>query len=199
MGLRRVAVAITLLLGLAAQATAGAVLELASLTGLWVSQTCEAASPAAPLSTRRKFTFSHSKWRVDVTFYQGANCVTPVFGMGLEGIYTLEAAAPGAPASLRGTFSYVRKTAWALSAAGGERLTAARCGAEHWRPGMVQDVSATGCLAFPAISENCRQEYDIVQIKDETLTFGARNPDMCRPEGRPTALSPFALIRPSNR
>ena len=165
------------------------------LPGVWISSHCEAASPAAPLSTKRVFHFGHSTWKVEVTFYGGAACVGPLFGIGVEGSYITQAAPDAVAAALFGTFYYAQKTAWALSAEGAKRLAASHCGAGEWQAGMTQDIASTGCLAFAPISPACLQEFDLVAIKGEELRFGARRPEMCREDGRPVLLSPFPLVR----
>lgn len=165
------------------------------LAGVWISRDCEAASPAAPLSTRRVFHFGHSTWKVEVTFYGGAACVGPLFGIGVEGSYITQAAPDAAAAVLFGTFYYAQKTAWALSTEGAKRLAVSHCGAREWQAGMTQDIASTGCLAFAPISPACLQEFDLVAINGEELRFGVRRPEMCREDGRPMSLSPFPLVR----
>jgi hypothetical protein len=165
------------------------------LLGTWHSRTCEAASETAPISILRIFTIGHSWWTTEVTFHDGARCATPLFGFRIAGAYVLQGAPDASNRPAFGTFFYANKTAWALTPDGASRLTAAGCGPDVWRPGAIQDIAHTGCLAFRAITDTCRQEFDLVSITGNELRFGARSPEMCREEGRPKALSAFPLIR----
>jgi hypothetical protein len=170
-----------------------------ALVGTWRSPGCEASQPEAPVSLKRVFEADYSKWRVEVTFYSGSKCASALFGVAVEGTYSLGAASSAAEAAVEGTFHYSRKTAWALSEEGASRLAAAKCGSGPWRPGLEQDISATGCLAFLPIAESCLQEFDIVSIANGSLRFGSRSPAMCRPAGRPTTLSANPLVRSTER
>jgi hypothetical protein len=170
-----------------------------ALVGTWRSPGCEASQPDAPVSLKRVFEADHSTWRVKVTFYSGSKCATALFGVAVDGTYSLGAASSTVEGAMEGTFHYSRKTAWALSEEGASRLAAAKCGSGPWRPGLEQDVSATGCLAFPPIAESCLQEFDLVSIANGSLRFGSRRPEMCRPAGRPTTLSANPLVRSPER
>jgi len=192
---------ITLVFATALAGFEGARAQMApdALIGRWRSPACEASSPEAPTSLERMFEFGHSTWRVEVTFYAGGRCATPLFGIGVEGTYVLGPPSPAVAGAVEGTFHYTRKTAWALSDDGASRLAGAKCGSDSWRPGLVQDISRTGCLAFGPIGESCQGEFDVVSLTERGLQFGARRPEMCRPGGRPTALSPNPVVRATDR
>ncbi len=61
------------------------------------------------------------------------------------------------------------------------------CGDGAFEVGVQRDVTESGCL-FIKPKAACGVDYDIMKIKDGMATPGFRTPDMCRPEGRPTAL-----------
>jgi Adenomatosis polyposis coli down-regulated 1 len=170
-----------------------------ALAGHWTSIGCEAATPTAERSIRRDFVFSDWSWRDDVTLYQGARCAAPLAGIRIEGSYVISGPSARVTKTSEATFFYTRKSAAALTPAGATMLTSAKCGATPWRAGLVQDVSDTGCIGFPAITSACLQEFDIVLMSATELRFGARTPSMCTPEGRPTQASPFAVARRSTR
>lgn len=176
-----------------------AVTAQSMLAGQWISAACEAASASAERSIRRSFQFSDWSWRVDVAIYQGAACATPLAGISIAGVYALTGMSSVVPGAREGTFSYTRKSAAALSEAGAALLTNSKCGASAWRAGLEQDVSDTGCMGFPPITAECRQEFDVVGVKDGELRFGQRTPRMCEAGGRPVQFSAFPLVRPTAR
>jgi hypothetical protein len=169
------------------------------LGGQWISAACEAPSASAERSIRRSFQFSDWSWRVDVAIYQGAACATPLAGISIAGVYALTGTSSVVPGAREGTFSYTRKSAAALSEAGATLLTSSKCGASVWRAGLEQDVSDTGCMGFPPITADCRQEFDVIGVKDGELRFGQRTPRMCEAAGRPVQFSAFPLVRPAAR
>ena len=68
----------------------------------------------------------------------------------------------------------------------------AGCGTGPYAVGQLIDTSATGCLNFRSI-DDCNADYDLIRIDGDRLYNGVRGGDQCVPEGRPTALNPFAF------
>ena len=60
---------------------------------------------------------------------------------------------------------------------------------------MPQDVTEKGCIGVAHPVAECPEEFDVVSIDGDELYFGERVTDMCKEEGRPAALSPYAVFK----
>ena len=56
-------------------------------------------------------------------------------------------------------------------------------------------MTATGCIGVAHKTSECPAEYDIVSVDGDDLYFGQRVTDMCKEDGRPTALVEYPVIK----
>ena len=168
--------------------------------GKWIDEICQARPSQYAIKNifiRREFDFDHvsGKWGVDARFFSDAQCTRPVFTLVVRGRYQLTgpAAMPGA---FNGTFAFDRRALIAHAREAVEVFNTAGCGGAPVLLDREFDVSVAGCA--PALSRPIResgQEYDLVGVDGARVRFGVRTPEMGRPEGRPTQLSPNWLQR----
>ena len=133
--------------------------------------------------------------RFTVTVYSDAKCTMPSYAIGDEATQEVGAAIASIPGAYEYNVLYKRVFATAFDASGAALLQGAHCGTTPYTLRVEKDVSATGCLYFPALS-TCSADYDIVKVDGDHLYNGVRSgADMCTPAGRPTALNSFFFTR----
>lgn len=171
-------------------------LDEAALQGEFASDGgCE--SQPGPSYFNRVYHFAlDGTWRMVRTIYADPACGRPLLTLRLAGTYSLGQASQTVTGAREAALSFdlihvmlqdeaaLRVPAFAL-------IT---CGSGPWKAGLEKDVGGTGCLGFKPLAE-CSVDHDIAQIRDDVLYPGVRTPDMCTPEGRPTALQPTGARR----
>lgn len=182
-----------------AETTGGAgPLTPAELVGQWVSGACEAYpnGMGGENYLTRDFTLTESTWSLLLTIFADAGCTTPFFVVEIDGPYTLGAASAAVPGATEGDFGFASIVWTAKLQQAADLFTMSGCGAEPWAVDVPQDVGGTGCIGIAHPIAECPTDHDIVAIDGDQLFFGERVTDMCKPEGRPTALNTYPVIKP---
>jgi hypothetical protein len=143
----------------------------------------------------RGFTLTETTWHLDLGLFMDEACATPLFSAVIDGPYTLGGASAAVAGATAGEFAFTKIVWTAHQAFMADTFTQAGCGAAPWAVEVPQEVTQTGCIGVAHPVADCPQEYDIVALTGDDLFFGARVTDMCAPEGRPTALAPFPVVR----
>jgi hypothetical protein len=133
--------------------------------------------------------------RFTVTVYADSACTKPSYALGDEATQEVGAAISDIPGTYEYNIYYKRMFATAFDANGAALLQGAGCGTTPFTIGTEKDVTATGCLFFPALAK-CAADYDIVKVDGDHLYNGLRSgANMCVPAGRPTALNSFFFTK----
>jgi hypothetical protein len=169
-----------------------------TLAGRWASSCMP--QPQADGSTqyiRLIFDLSADTWALDYSTFADDACSMPLLTVDINGPYVLGGPSTAVAGAFEGEFGFESKTVTAHDPGIVGWLSSLQgCGEGAWVAGTAKDVYGVGCAAlgqYPKAS--CSADYDVVAIVDGKLRFGARPADnnMCRPEARPTALSPMIL------
>ena len=178
---------------------AGSALVAQDLVGDWSSESCE-AYPDGQGNTNyltRTFTLTETDWDLSFTVFGDEACSFPLFSSNVGGPFVLQTLSSNVDGATEGTFEldYNDWTAHADDIV--TALEQSGCGTGEWSVGVTQDVTETGCFGVAKPKSDCAAEYDIVSIDGDKLFFGERITNMCAPEGRPTALTSYPVIRQS--
>lgn len=182
----------------AAEATAAKAAEGAprlDLTGRFQS----ACVKAGGSPTKLTFDIGASTWKLDYVTYGDETCSTPFATVHIEGPYELGGASPTVAGATLGRFAFSKKTATAhLPAASSFLASAQGCGAGTFPAGVAVDIGGPGCagLGQRPIAQ-CAQDYDVVFLEGDALTFGARpaDNDLCTEDKRPTTKAGLSFAR----
>ena len=154
---------------------------------------CE-VQPAALPPFKRVYHFApDGAFRMERTLYADPACKIPLVSLRLTGTYRLGPPSPKVAEAREAelTFATLHMTP---HDEGFIKAKMAGCGSAPWVVDVEQDVSATGCLTFQPLSK-CSMDYDIVQLRNDVLYPGVRNPGMCMAAGRPVELQPTGARR----
>lgn len=178
--------------------TAGATpLTAKDLAGEWVSKGCEAYpnGQGGENYLTRDFTLTESTWDLSFSIFGDKDCTVPLFTSKIHGPYTLGALSAKVEGATEGQFGFETNEWTAHTADMAAAFTGAGCGSMPWEVDVPQDVTQTGCIGVARKVSECPQEYDVVSLDGDALSFGQRITDMCKEDGRPTALSAYAVYK----
>lgn len=164
------------------------------LVGHWVSPTCETRDGANGQKNhlKRDFSYTKTEGRIDLVFFEDAECTRKAMTLHLEGPYSLGKASAKAAGATEGDFSFTRAVFTPHNAFFVELFNkggAGQCGTQTWKADLSQDVTATGCSPMGYAIAHCPTEYDVVKVEGGQLFFGARPEDgsaPCSADKRPT-------------
>jgi hypothetical protein len=170
-----------------------------SLAGTWESPDVEPLpSPdGKQIFLVRTFDFDGNSWRVRFAAWADAQRKYRLFdGVG-EGQFELQdpwTAVPGARAAI---FRFIRRLFTVHNRALAGLLTTSAAGGGPWAPGIQQDISKTGALFVPTITE-VGAEYDLLLFDtgprgERDLYLGDRSHEMNTPACRPVKRNPFPV------
>jgi hypothetical protein len=142
---------------------------------------------------------TENDWELDFVTHIDAACTQPLVTVTIAGPYALQRPSSSVSGAWEGQFDFATKTIRPEVDALRELLNGLEgCGNAPFETGVAQDVYETGCEAFGQYPRAvCMSDYDLVQVVDGALYFGARpeDNDMCSPERRPTEMSSVANWR----
>ena len=170
------------------------------LAGRWVSACVP--NPQADGSTQYfqlTFNIESARWAVDYVVHGDAVCSVPLLTVQIAGPYLLESPSVAVAGAWEGRFGFDARTVRPEVDGLRDFLRGLEgCGDGAFETGVASDTLAVGCPGlgqYPAA--DCGEEFDIVRLEGDTLTFGARPADnnMCTAALRPTALSPVVNRR----
>lgn len=169
------------------------------LSGQWQSDRCEEVpqSETETLYLRRTFSFSKDNWAVKVLTHSDPACKNRLLEIDIAGRYLLEGFQRGIPGATAARFTHdaIKMTPHTPQMV--QVLSRAGCADGNWSIGKSRDVSRTGCLFIPSVSQ-CPAEYDVIRLDGERLFFGSRSSEgLCSPENRPTQLESEGVVRVS--
>jgi len=170
------------------------------LSGQWQSDRCEEApqSETETLYLRRTFSFSKNNWAIKVLTHSDPACKNQLLEIDIAGRYLLEGFWRGIPGATAARFTHdaIRMTPHTRQMV--QVLSRAGCADGNWSIGKARDVSKTGCLFIPSVSQ-CPVEYDVIRPNRERLFFGLRSSEgLCSPKNRPTQLESEGVVRVSS-
>ena len=173
-----------------------ATLTPSELNGRWESQGCEPFPQAdgSTLYLQRRFEFDAPEWRLQARTFADAQCTAALLVVTVGGEFMVETPSTAVPGAHHVRFSHAELSVQARSEQVLPVLEAARCGSVPWQQSVSQDVSTSGCLFLPSVTE-CPAEYDLVKVDGQRLYFGRRASDLCSPERRPMALETTPVFR----
>jgi Adenomatosis polyposis coli down-regulated 1 len=165
------------------------------VAGHWVSKGCESYPNDQGNETHltRDFTLTEAEWDMKVALFGDEACSYPLFTVHVHGPFTLGDPSDQVEGATEGEFGFDTIEWTAHDQGMAETFTAAGCGSAVWSVNEPQDVTATGCIGVSHSKADCPKEFDLVSVEDDELHFGARVTDLCKEEGRPTALSAYAV------
>jgi hypothetical protein len=143
----------------------------------------------------RDFVITERSWWLDLGVYQDKDCRQGFFSARIQGPYRLLDFSTDVAGATRGNFSYASIQFTAQAGAAASLFDQAGCGGGSWVVGVPQEVGQTGCIGVAAKIADCPIDHDLVKLEGDQLFFGARETDMCKPEGRPKKLNVAPLVR----
>jgi len=180
------------------EGTAGpAALTGEDLAGRWVSKGCEAYpnGQGGDNYLTRDFTLTEGEWNLTFTLFGDAECSYPLFSAKIVGPYSLGGLSEEVEGATEGQFGFATNEWTALDQGMADMFTQSGCGTAAWEVGVPQDVTEKGCIGVAHPVAECPEEFDVVSIDGDELYFGERITDMCKEEGRPAALSSYAVFK----
>ena len=154
----------------------------------WSSAPCStvALGPGGNLSNiQRTFYLAGKNNTIQYRFFADDKCTLGLFSVVIKGGVEIGKPVAGVEGAVDVKVDFDR----VLFTLDSPRCAAAAkgCGDGNFEVGVQRDVTDSGCL-FVNPKAQCGVDYDIMRIKDGMATPGFRSADMCKPEGRPTAL-----------
>jgi len=169
----------------------------ADLAGHWVSAGCEAYpnGQGGENYLTRDFTLTEKEWSLDLTIFGDKDCSYPLFSSEIHGPFTLGELSEKVEGATEGQFA-VATNEWTAHDQGmADTFTQSGCGNGAWAVEKAQDVTGTGCIGVAHKKAECPEEYDLVSVDGDELYFGQRLTDMCKEDGRPTALAAYPVVK----
>jgi hypothetical protein len=165
------------------------------ITGKFQSACVKAGGSPAKLT----FDIGASTWKLDYVTYGDDACSTPFATVHIEGPYELGGASPTVAGATLGRFAFSKKTVTAhVAAASGFLAGPQGCGAGSFPENVAVDIGGAGCAGLGQRPlAQCGQDYDVVSLEGDSLTFGARpaDNDLCTEDKRPTAKGGLSFAR----
>lgn len=178
---------------------ASAVPDYENLAGTWESPELEplTGQDGNEIFLIRAFDFDGNAWRVRFSGWADQQRRQRLFDGVAEGRFELDGpwtAVPGAQAAI---FRFTRRLFTVHNRTLAQLLTHAMAGNEKWAPGIQQDVSQTGALFVPTLSQ-VRAEYDLLAFDtgphgERDLYLGDRFHEINTPARRPVKRNPFPV------
>lgn len=166
------------------------------LAGHWASKGCEAYpdGKGGQNYLTRDFTLTETAWSLDLTLFGDEDCSYPLFSSEIHGKFTLGELSATVDGATEGQFG-IDTNDWTAHDQGlADTFTMSGCGTGPWELEKAQDVTGTGCIGVAHKTSECPEEYDVVAVDGDELFFGQRITDMCKEDGRPTALAAFPVV-----
>lgn len=167
-----------------------------SIAGQWLSPCVPQGDGTA---FELDFDLTAERWDLDYVVFADEECTQKNVTVYITGPYELTAPSTEVEGAWKGTFAFDEKTVTPHNEGMAGFLNSENGCVEGWEAGVEKDISETGCavLGQQPIS-TCGQDYDLVQLDDGALMFGARpaNNDMCSKAQRPAEMSGLALEKP---
>ena len=170
-----------------------------SLGGTWESRELEPLPGADGSQTFliRAFDFDRDAWRVRFSGWADRERRQRLFDGVAEGRFEIDGpwtAVQGAQAAI---FHFTRRLFTVHNRALAQLLTQANAGTEKWAPGVQQDVSHTGALFVPTLSQ-VSAEYDLLAFDtgpdgERNLYLGDRSHEMNTLARRPVKRNTFPV------
>jgi hypothetical protein len=154
----------------------------------WSSAPCStvALGPGSNLSNiQRTFNLAGKSNTIQYRFFADDKCTLGLFTFVLKGGIDIGKPVADVEGAVEVNVALERVLFTLDSPRGGP--AAKGCGDGQFELGVQRDVTESGCL-FIKPKATCGVDYDIMKIKDGMATPGFRTANMCKPEGRPTAL-----------
>jgi hypothetical protein len=171
-----------------------------SLVGRFVHEGCVPRENADGTQSWLKLAgeLSPQTWALDIVVFGDDACTTKYATMHIGGPYRIGAPSAAVPGGFEGDFVFAERTITPHVPGFVALLQSYSCGKAPYAVNEPQDVLERGCpeLGFLPLAE-CKQDYDIVKLDGDTLTFGKRPADnnLCTPDKRPTELSALSFQR----
>lgn len=170
-----------------------------TLAGTWESPEVEPLPGAdgQQIFLVRAFDFDNDAWRVRFSGWADQERRRRLFDGVAEGSFELDgpwSAVPGAQAAI---FRFTRRLFMVHTRALAQLLTDSKAGRQKWSLGIQQDVSHTGALFVPTLTE-VSAEYDLLVLDtgprgELDLYLGDRSHEMNSPDRRPLKRNPFSV------
>lgn len=178
---------------------ASTVPDYQNLAGTWESPELEPlrGSDGTQTFLIRAFDFDGAAWRVRFSGWADPHRKRRLFDGVAEGRFEFDgpwAPVPGAQAAI---FHFTRRLFTVHHRALAELLNHDKAGSERWMPGIQQDISQTGALFVPPLSQ-VSTEYDLLAFSngahgERDLYLGDRSHEMNTPDRRPAKRNPFPV------
>ncbi len=179
--------------------TASTTPDYESLAGTWESPELEPLpSPdASQTFLTRAFDFDGHAWRVRFSGWADQQRRHRLFDGVAEGRFELDGPWTAVPRAQAAIFRFTRRLFTVHNRTLAQLLTHAKAGSEKWAPGIQQDVSKTGALFVPTLSQ-VSAEYDLLAFDtgphgERDLYLGDRSHEMNAPAPRPVKRNPFPV------
>lgn len=173
--------------------------EYKTLAGTWESPELEPlpGSDGSQIFLIRAFDFDGDAWRVRFSGWSDEQRRHRLFDGVAEGRFQLDGPWQPVAGAQAAVFHFTRRLFTVHNRALAELLTQAKAGSERWAPGIQQDVSTTGALFVPTLSQ-VSAEYDLLAFDigpngERDLYLGDRSHEMNTPAHRPVKRNPFPV------
>lgn len=167
------------------------------LVGEWASQGCEAYpnGQGGESYLTRDFTLTEKTWDLSFSIFGDKDCTVPLFTAQIHGPYTVGALSKTVEGATEAEFGFETNAWTAHTQQMADTFTGAGCGAGAWEVEKAQEVGTTGCIGVAHKISDCPEEFDLVSLDGDALYLGQRITDMCKEDGRPTALGAYAVYK----
>lgn len=157
----------------------------AAATTEWSSAPCSsvALGPGDAIShLQRIFLLGEPQYTIQYKFFADDQCLLPMYSVVLKGAARTTGPSATVADAIEVTVAIERLLFTLDSPRGAQGALA--CADGKFEVGVQRDVSEHACLHFQPRA-SCGVDYELVRIKDGSLTPGFRNANMCQPSGRP--------------
>src|SRR5262245_8430302 len=184
----------------ASQAGGRAPFPPSALYGIWEHDPCVVArgDDGRTTSSRATFAFFEREWGLSFSQFSDGECRSKVLTATYRGTYALTGSSERLAGVGEATLRFAYKGMAIYDAALAKQVSeSGKCGTGASIQGREKDIGATGCLWVESIA-SCPQEYDLVQVNENTLLLGERpapGRNICEASRRPARLRTIPLIR----